>query len=108
MKVFKLENQMTNEEIERNIKAYKELDEELEKVMANFWGKYPEIEATYSGSVLYGTWGVERSKEFDGLKFKFNDEQMSKLVSEGECVVFHTDIINQRELKVRENENDKI
>ena len=77
--------------------AYIDLDKRLWDLMRQFWIDYLGIEVNASGSVLHGEWHVMRSNEFDGIKFKLSDKQMSELIGDGKTIVKEDDIINQKE-----------
>lgn len=87
--------------------VYKELDESLNNVMMEFWKKYPQEfwekqpsnnGVGCSGSVLYGNWHVQRNG-FDGLKFHFTNEQISKFVQDGHFQVTESMMINQKKFE---------
>ena len=98
----KYTKKMTKEEINRDIEAYKVLDRKLINIMNWFWNEYPLTKATFSGSVLHGEWRVHRSMQFDGLKFKLSDQQMSDLALNNSCIVYEKDLINQKKLTLEE------
>ena len=81
------------------IDAYKELDEKLNKLINDFWEKYPGIQLSTSGSVLYGEWHVMRDNKFDGLTFKVNWDQMTELVSNKSVTLSHHQLITQEKLE---------
>lgn len=87
---------MTEQKI---IDAYKELDEKLNKLIRDFWEKYPGVQLSMSGSVLYGDWHAMRDSKFDGLTFRVNWDQMTELVRNDAITLTHSQLITQEKLE---------
>lgn len=81
---------------------YKELDRRLNDLMSQWWSEHSHINEdlgiSTSGSVLFGTWRVQRDG-FDGLKFRFTDDMITKFVQDKKITLTHDDMINQKEFE---------
>ena len=80
-------------------KIYQELDEEVRKLLQNFWNKYPpnELGISTTGSVEYGHLEIGREGYMGNLTIKLNDEEMNDLITNGKVTITEDNFTHQSE-----------
>ena len=77
--------------------TYTILDEQLKKVVENFFKEYPEAHVAYTGAVRLGEFSVRRAEHPHGLTFKISRQQCDDLINKHQCIVKEDDMIGQTE-----------